>query len=288
MRKIRKERKNKNTNAFVMAGVVALLFSAIGYGVMLAGENAVLGKYDRTSVYILKEDLKSGTQIDDKNVSEYFNSKNIDTEIVPTNAITDLKQLDGTYIKQDTPKNSVITESMFQKMDEVIEGDKEIGINISSLAGSVNGILRASDYIDIYIIPKNYSDYVGKDTNNENNGNNQSEGITYVVDGEVLTEEQYNDKVNEDTTEDADKDTDETTNENTDKNTQGITTNAVSIAPTYEHVYVNKVFDDDGDIISNNDTEAKAGKFNVILPKEDADYLIGAIQTGSVYIVLNR
>ena len=149
MKKIAKTDKNseQRLNVFLITGVIALIVSILCYSLLLMGEDRVLGKYDKTEVYIAKSDIAKGTQVDEKD----FKKKSIDTEIVPSGAITDISTVDGTFVTYDIAKNSVIYDAEFQKIKDVVTGTREVGVDTANLSASVNGILRSSDFVDIYI-----------------------------------------------------------------------------------------------------------------------------------------
>ena len=144
----RKEKRNGKLSIAIIAGLVSIVIASLSYWLLLSAENRVLSEYDRTSVYVLSSDIAAGTQITDKS---YFTEKQIDSSVVPENAITDLSQIKDTYALYDLSKNTVLTDNMFYSINDAENGTKEIGISLSSLTSGVNGIIRESDYIDLYI-----------------------------------------------------------------------------------------------------------------------------------------
>lgn len=287
MRKIGKgttKTKGKNTNRFLIAGIIALIFALLSYSLMIALENIVLSKYDRVTVYTLKEDFAKGTQITD---TSNFKKKTVDSAIVPEGALTSLSNIQGNYVKYDLPANTVVTNKMFQNIEDVVAGTNEIGIAMADLTGSVNGILRASDYIDIYIVPSNYNEEKNEATGTkevESSAASQieEEGDTSYIIGDTV--------VNANSASEALKQVDQSEQVST-KATESETEklgNVKSIKPTYKRVYVSKVFNDDGALIPNDDTTTIASRFNIVMSDDDCNYLIGALQTGKVYVVLCR
>lgn len=313
MKKSGKTKTSNKNNTLLIAGVIAVLFSIVVYGILISAENSVLGKYDRTRVYVVasEEGIGSGTQVTESD----FVMQQMDTALVPANAITNLSEIENTFALYPLAQNTVITKEMFHDIDTELNGDKEIGISVSSLAGAVNGILRSSDYIDIYILAEN------KDGQTYN-----ATDTTYVANDEVIPESEYQQKYKTETvttqeevpvldeegnptydeegnpvTELKDVESevqvpvddaqysifDEPANEQSEtvddsKNIVG------NVTPAYTHVYITKAFDSAGVRIPNNDTETVAQNFNITLPEEDANILIEALQKGLVYITLNR
>ena len=249
MKKIEKPKvKVKNISGYIIAGIIALIIAIVGYSLLIAAENAVLGKYDKNDVYIAKEDIAEGTQL----TEDMFVAHSIDSAVIPTGAITDVSALANTYATINIPKNMVVTSDYVKNIKDAIVGDKEIGINTADLAGSVNGILRASDFIDIYIVPNTFE----KDLQKQNaqvvmdNGDGTTSVVTPTASATMTT--------------------------------------VPDIEPAYTRVYVNRVFNDEGNLIANNDVESLATRFNITLPAEDANYLISALQVSKIYIVIDR
>ena len=105
MKKIEKPKlKVKNISGYIIAGIIALLLAIIGYSILIAMENAVLGKYDKNDVYIAKEDIADGTQL----TEDMFVKHSIDSAIIPTGAITDAASFENTYATIAIPNNEDI------------------------------------------------------------------------------------------------------------------------------------------------------------------------------------
>lgn len=254
MKKISKEGKKiklgQKGKVFLIIGLIALLLSCGLYGMLIATENAVLGKYDKTTVYMANTDIAKGTQITEPTV---FMTKSVDSTIVPSNAVTNLEDIKDSFALAFIPKNGILTINNFGALSDVEEGTREVGFEVDSIAGGVNGILRASDYIDIYVVDKDY-------TMNEEE-NDTMWGITY--DKEERMKEEG-------------------------KASVSVSHEPKILEPTFKRIYVSKVFDKDGLQIQNSDTESATTNFNVVLDEEQANLLLSAMQTGSVYVTLCR
>ena len=144
-----------SSKVLITVGAIALVLSCVVYGLLITMENAVLGKYDKQVVYIAKEDIAKGTQITD---TSYFVKKSVDTDVVPTNAITDYNVLKDTFALTDINKNEILVNNKFGAIENEEVGTKKISIPCANtVTGSVNGTIRTSDYIDIYIVPTDYN-----------------------------------------------------------------------------------------------------------------------------------
>ncbi|WP_027431979.1 CpaB family protein [Lachnospira multipara] len=242
----RKEKRNGKLSIAIIAGLVSIVIASLSYWLLLSAENRVLSEYDRTSVYVLSSDISAGTQITDKS---YFTEKQIDSSVVPENAITDLSQIKDTYALYDLSKNTVLTDNMFYSINDAENGTKEIGISLSSLTSGVNGIIRESDYIDLYIYNGN-ANSSNLTSTSETTVINGDKSVTYLNPGESIS-------------------------------TKGTVDTSLSVSPTYKRIYVSKAFTSDGVRISNNDTTSITSRINIVVPESDADYITGAILNGA-------
>ncbi|WP_027438733.1 SAF domain-containing protein [Lachnospira multipara] len=242
----RKEKRNGKLSIAIIAGLVSIVIASLSYWLLLSAENRVLSEYDRTSVYVLSSDIAAGTQITDKS---YFTEKQIDSSVVPENAITDLSQIKDTYALYDLSKNTVLTDNMFYSINDAENGTKEIGISLSSLTSGVNGIIRESDYIDLYIYTGN-TNSSNLTSTSETTVINNNGSVTYLNPGESIS-------------------------------TEGTVDTSLSVSPTYKRIYVSKAFTSDGVRISNSDTTSITSRINIVVPESDADYITGAILNGA-------
>lgn len=242
----RKEKRNGKLSIAIIAGLVSIVIASLSYWLLLSAENRVLSEYDRTSVYVLSSDIAAGTQITDKS---YFTEKQIDSSVVPENAITDLSQIKDTYALYDLSKNTVLTDNMFYSINNAENGTKEIGISLLSLTSGVNGIIRESDYIDLYIYTGNANSSKLTSTSETTVINNDG-SVAYLNAGESIS-------------------------------TEGTVDTSLSVSPTYKRIYVSKAFTSDGVRISNSDTTSITSRINIVVPESDADYITGAILNGA-------
>ncbi len=245
-KKNKKAKKTGKLSIAIIAGLVALIFSVVAYWALLSAEDKALNKYDRTTVYVLTTDVAAGTQLTDASL---FATKNIDSSVVPANAITDISSIKDTYILYDVSANSIVTDNMFYSINESENGTKEIGIALSSLTSGVNGIIRESDFVDLYInFGTSNSTTLDSDTTTTVVSSDGS--VAYLSEGENISAA---------TSMEA----------------------GVSVSPTYKNIYVSKAFTADGVRISNSDTTSITNRINIVVSEADADYIIGSILNGA-------
>lgn len=251
-KKHKEKKSDTNWSVVLLIGILAIGLATGAYFLLLNQEKKALDMGDKASVYVLNEDIQVGTKITESNVIQ----KNLLAENVPASAVTlTAEDLNGSkYIMISANKNTVLTPDMLADVAEI--GEKEVGIATDSLASAINGILRSSDYVDIYVIP---ADYDPSET-------------TYAEQEYEVTD------VNPETGE-------TTTRTETTMVATGTVVKDYSIKPMFSHVYVSKVFDEDGALIPNSDTTSIVSNFNIVLNGEDADFLIGSLQDATVYIV---
>ena len=145
MKKIKKHSKDRDFSkqkAIVVAGIVSLLLACIGYGVALAIQEAVLGDYAKSEVYVLKENVLRGETVTESD----FKKELIDTKMIPEDAITDLKAVANSYYICNLTKNNVLCSDFVADKPPVSCVELEIACE-----NAVGGEIRPSDYITVYI-----------------------------------------------------------------------------------------------------------------------------------------
>ena len=293
-----KEVKAKlNLTPLISAGIIALLLASGIYFLLINAEDKRLGGYDKQTVYIVNTDIAKGTLLQ----PSYFGTKIVDTGVVPEDAVKDISALQNYCAKYDISKGMIITDTMFENVDENIVGNREVAVNIADLKGAINGTLRQGDRVDIYIVSNDYSTKQDAYRNyrpveeDEDAENIDLSNTTIIVDGEAV------DTTDIETTEDSnvsdseaeetdyiyemneDEDMDITENDN---ESDLYTMEILRIEPTWENVYIQRVFDSDGNEIVNG-AEGLTSSFIITMNKDDVDYLIGALQSGRVYLSRN-
>ena len=224
MKKFQKEKVKKDhskLNAFIVSGAIALVLATAVYGVLVATENKILGQYDKTTVYVAKENIVKGTPL----TADMFEESLADTRLVPVTAIPYTENFDTRiteyYAECDIAGKSMLLNTYMSKTLDKADGDVKVGISVTSPTNLVNGLIRTSDFVDIYI-------------------------IDYSLDAEEAIK---------------------------------------GLSPVYTGVYVSEVFTSNGTPIKNDDKTSTAQRFNVLLSQENAEKLIGLMQTGNVFVV---
>lgn len=181
-----KEKKKGSKLSIAIAGMsIALIFAIIAFWLMLSAEEAMLNKYEKTTVYIVNTDIVKGTKITDPSV---FSKMEVDKNSVPSGALNGISTLENTYAAFDINANTIITNGMFYSVNDAEKGNREISFAVAGLSGSVNGTVRASDYIDIYIVNpvENKED---EDDNKDSNVAAATPAYTHVYVSEAYTED---------------------------------------------------------------------------------------------------
>ena len=257
VQKEKNKKKKGKLSVLLAGGAIAIIFAIVAYWILLSAETAALSKYEKRKVYVLNQDIPKGMQILEPNI---FSIKDIDATMVPENAVTNLAVLKDTYAAYNLSANSVITNDMFYSIDTAEKGNREVSFEIANLSGNVNGTIRASDFIDLYILtPKDSTNiYADKD-------NQEFPGVS------------DKDKENTETKESSDSVI------NTDKELSKI-----AVKPTYSKLYVSAVYTSDGVKIQNGDTTSIATRFTIVVPNDEADYIIGAFVTNNTVIMATK
>lgn len=239
--KIKKEKKSKRNGgkAFLFVGVFALFITFIVYLALLTVEKTVMDEYDKATVYIADRDYVKGEQLTKDGLNN-FTKREINVEYLTEDSVTDITELENSYVVTKVFKNEVLTKSDFAKTSKTDNRKdlQEIGIESSNVIfGGVNGEIRASDFVDIYFVPKSYS------------LQGSTKGV--ILEGEEKKEE--------------------------------------FLKPDYEKVFVNSVYDADGNEITNADEVSCASRYNFTFEQEEVRKIISKLASGyKVYIVKNE
>ncbi len=161
MKKIRNKElgeKAKSASGLPIAFLVALIVAALAYIAMIRIEENTLSNYSRTGIFVSTQKVSEDTVITEENAEELFAQKEIDTQIVPENAVTDITELYGKALKCDVEPNTTLTASMTYDVNAIysqFSDPKEIGLSVTDISQAATGIVRTGDYVDIYVYSKN-------------------------------------------------------------------------------------------------------------------------------------
>ncbi len=151
-KKQKKEKTNEKLKAFFITGAFTFIIAVVLYGILIFAENKVLGEYDKKTVYIAKTDIAEGSPL----TPDLFELRLIDSSIVPSDAMSEISGFNEVilsyYADRSISKNNVLCAKDITLIAEKITGTHEIGISVGDASHIVNGIIRTSDLVDIYII----------------------------------------------------------------------------------------------------------------------------------------
>lgn len=158
----KKEKKSIDTDTAqkgksVLPGAIlmALIVAVVLYFVMINVEKNVLANYEKGQVIITGTAVPQNTLITEENAGAYFKSAELDKNIIPDNAITDLAELYGKAPYFELAPKTALSSNMFKNIDEIAAGMKEpklMAISTDGVTRIVNGIIRSGDMVDIYIV----------------------------------------------------------------------------------------------------------------------------------------
>lgn len=159
----KREKKNKENlgkeaaaERWKAGGMAAALVAAVAvFAVMLQLEKSVLTKYEKGTVYAAAAEIPKGQMITEENLSRYFQEKSLDKSCIPESALCSPEQVTGLAAVFDIEQGVLLSEGMFETLDEVLEGMKEpvvAGFKAEDLYQVAGGVLRAGDRIHIYSV----------------------------------------------------------------------------------------------------------------------------------------
>lgn len=137
-------------------GMAAALIAAVAvFAVMLQLEKSVLTKYEKGTVYVAAAEIPRGQLITAENMSLCFREKSLDKSCIPESALCSPEQVTGLTAVFDIEQGVLLTEGMFETLDDVLEEIKEpvvAGFKAEDLYQVAGGVLRAGDRIHIYSV----------------------------------------------------------------------------------------------------------------------------------------
>ncbi|MCR5431050.1 MAG: hypothetical protein K6E95_00665 [Lachnospiraceae bacterium] len=155
MEKIKKKSKERSAKGYLVAGIIAIVLAVSIWGLLIFVEDSILSKHD-TQVYLaFNTSLGKGTQIKDLSV---FTTLNINKDVVPENCVLDADSLLGKYVLSDVSERTLCTTDRFGDLPLKDEDSRTLSIRVEDISQAVNGRLRASDKIDLYLIPTSYKE----------------------------------------------------------------------------------------------------------------------------------
>lgn len=158
MRKSNKIRTgNKEIDSRLKTGwiIAALLSAVIVFTVMIQMEKNVLTQYEKGLIYIAAAEIPRGQVITENNFLKYFEERQLDKTCIPPSAISSLEQINDLVTKTDIEQGVLLTQGMFEPLDEVLETMENpviAGFKAEDLYQVVSGVLRSGDRVNIYSV----------------------------------------------------------------------------------------------------------------------------------------
>lgn len=154
--KNRKEKAlpTKGKSSYWTALIFASFFAALAvYLCMLYMEKQILKPYEKGIVIAVKRDIPEGFLFTEQTLDTYLEKKEVDLQLIPTEALTDMTQLSGNIARVSLAKGVLLTPQFLENTNMRIADMKQpvvAGITVEDLSQIVGGVLRAGDRIQIY------------------------------------------------------------------------------------------------------------------------------------------
>lgn len=151
----KEQKKSGKTSMMIYGCLIALVAAIIIFAVMLHMEKSYLTAYEKGSIYVAKQRIPDGTVITEKNVTKYFEHKELDKTVIPDTAIRTPEQTLNLVSVYEIDKDTLLTTGMFDVLDEIKAEMKHpviAGLKAEDMYQVVGGTLRPGDRIDIYKI----------------------------------------------------------------------------------------------------------------------------------------
>jgi hypothetical protein len=147
----RQERNRRNNIKRLSISAVVALVLFIALTII---QSSILNQEDKASVYQVKSDIESGTKITEDNFDSYFDLKEVQVSLIPSDYITNKEDIIGQFVNRSYQAKDIITKEGLTDTErlylESVPNPTEISFSASSLVSSVAGTIREGDYVNIY------------------------------------------------------------------------------------------------------------------------------------------
>ncbi len=138
-------------------GGIAAAFaaSAAVFLLMLQIEKHALADYEKGTIYVAAREIPEGTLLTEQNIAGYLEQRELDESCIPETALSEGSALSGKFAVFSIEKGVLLTEGMFDTLEEVTQNMKEpviAGFKAEDLYQVVGGVLRAGDVVHIYAV----------------------------------------------------------------------------------------------------------------------------------------
>lgn len=146
--------QEKNNSIFIKI-IVCLILAVIVFIVLLNVEKGIMSNYEKTKVVVCKKNVEKQIDITKQNIKDYFELKEIPSNLVPKEAIKDLKDIPKGITNRELVQKEVLLKNVIESKDTIIqdiENPVETSITMEKLDRAVGGTLRRGDRVDISVI----------------------------------------------------------------------------------------------------------------------------------------
>lgn len=153
--KEKKRQKGRASRARAGVGAAALVAAVAVFAILLQIEKNALAMYEKGPIYVAAVPVPKGEMITEENYRQYFALRELDAGCIPKTALKDPKQICGMAAVFEVEQGVLLTEGMFEKMEDILEDMEEpviAGFKAEDIYQVAGGILRAGDRIHIYSI----------------------------------------------------------------------------------------------------------------------------------------
>lgn len=135
--------------------LISLVASFLTFFLLLNIEKNMLSDYEKVKVWVASADLKQGLEISGSNLGSCFVMAEVPKDVVPSNAVVSIEELEGSRTKLMISAGSVVTDSMFTDEDDYMDSMANpiiAGCKADDLYQVVSGTLRKGDMVNIYTV----------------------------------------------------------------------------------------------------------------------------------------
>jgi len=146
--------EHKGKTRIWLGSILTAFIAAISvFVIMMRMEQNMLSQYEKGTILIAAQNIPKGQMISEENMELYFKEAEVDKQCISPTALRSKKQVVKMVPKEDIEKGVLLTNGMFETMDEVtidMESPVIAGFKADDLYQVVGGVLRTGDRIHIY------------------------------------------------------------------------------------------------------------------------------------------
>lgn len=153
-RKMDKNKASSNKKMNFTLFIISVGITAVIFVVLLIVNNKILNPAGKTEVYQAKMNVAQNTIINSKNISYFFEKKEVSKDAVISSPATTASDIENKYLKENILKGEQVSKSILDNQSKRTKNIKDLveaSIKADDISQVVGGTLREGDMVDIIL-----------------------------------------------------------------------------------------------------------------------------------------